>query len=157
MTSLSLLLAFLLSSAGTSDTLKWYSFNEGLAIAKAERKHVLVDFYTDWCGWCKKMDKETYTNQSVTGTLNKHFVIIKVNAEDESAMATYKQYTVSYPELTAGFGVTGFPSTVFLNPEGEYLTMVPGYIDAKTMKPILDYFHTSSYKTMSFADFSAKK
>lgn len=157
MTTFSLLLAFFMTASGSADSLKWYSFNEGLALARTEGKYVLVDFYTDWCGWCKKMDKETYTNQTVTTVLSKHFILVKVNAEDESAMATYKQYTVSYPELTAGFGVTGFPSTVFLNPQGEYLTMVPGYIDAKSMKPILDYFHTSSYKTMSFADFTTKK
>ncbi|CUT04904.1 DUF255 domain-containing protein, partial [Candidatus Kryptobacter tengchongensis] len=45
--------------------LKWYSFSDGLKLAKSENKKVLIDVYTDWCEWCKKMDEEVYTNSTV--------------------------------------------------------------------------------------------
>jgi len=61
--------------------LKWYGWNEGYPLAKKEGKLILVDAYTDWCGWCKKMDRDTYANADVIKKLNKHFVVIKFNPE----------------------------------------------------------------------------
>jgi len=61
--------------------LTWLSYNEGLALAEKENKYILIDFYTDSCGYCKKMDKETYSKEEVKKFLNENFVVVKVNAE----------------------------------------------------------------------------
>ena len=61
--------------------LKWYGWNEGYAKAVKEGKIVLVDAYTDWCGWCKKMDRDTYTNPNIIKKINEHFIPIKFNPE----------------------------------------------------------------------------
>src|ERR1043166_1262050 len=63
------------------DALKWYQWNEGYPIAQKQGKMILVDAYTDWCGWCKKMDRDTYTNSDVIKKLNQHFIIVKFNPE----------------------------------------------------------------------------
>jgi thioredoxin-related protein len=77
-----LLTVFLFTTIiSANDKLKWYGFDEGLAKAKKENKFLLVDFYTDWCGWCKKMDSETYANKNIIKLLNKDFVLVKLNPE----------------------------------------------------------------------------
>ncbi len=57
------------------------TFEDALAKAKSEDKILIVDVYTDWCGWCKKMDKEAYSNQDVKDLIAGSFVFVKLNAE----------------------------------------------------------------------------
>ena len=56
-------------------------FESGFVKAKREGKILLVDVYTDWCGYCKKMDRETYTDAKIIEKLNKDFVMVKLNPE----------------------------------------------------------------------------
>ena len=63
------------------ETLKWYSWNEGYPLAQKQGKILLIDAYTDWCGWCKRMDRDTYANADVVKKLNQHFIAIKFNPE----------------------------------------------------------------------------
>src|SRR5690606_17422221 len=65
-------------------TIKWYSFDEVTELAAKEPKMILVKVYTDWCGWCKKMDKETFTDSQVIDYVNSNFYPVKMNAEDSS-------------------------------------------------------------------------
>ena len=65
----------------TESELKWLGFNEGYSLAKKKNKIMLVDVYTDWCGWCKRMDRDTYTKADIIESLNKDFVVIKFNPE----------------------------------------------------------------------------
>lgn len=148
-----MLLTGLNSDQKTTENLKWHDFNEGIELAQKQKKYILVDFYTDWCGWCKKMDKDTYTNPAVVQILKKNFILIKVNAEDAAKSAKYKQYNVTYPELSQGFGVTGFPATVFLNAQADYVTLVPGYLPADEMTTILKFIHTTAFEKMTYPDF----
>src|SRR5690349_18588878 len=67
----------------THSTVQWLDFESGFAKAKKEHKILLVDVYTDWCGYCKVMDRETYTNDTVIRTLKQHFVTVKLNPEKE--------------------------------------------------------------------------
>lgn len=83
-----------------------------LAIEKD--KLVMVDFYTDWCGWCKELDKTVYTNRDVQQIADEHFVSVKVDAEKS-------------PEVRSKFNVRGYPTVVFLTADGRELLRVPGY------------------------------
>ena len=83
---------------------------------------------------------------------------MRINAESESETATYKGKTYTNLELTRAFGVNGFPSLAFLNPDGEIITIVPGYIPAETFIYILDYIDQECYKKqMSFQEFMKRK
>jgi uncharacterized protein YyaL (SSP411 family) len=83
-------------------------------LAGAQNKPILIDFYTDWCGWCKRLDADTYANPDV-GAMAKNFVCVKINAE-------------KYPQLAKEYGVGGFPTTVFLKADGTLIEAVPGYM-----------------------------
>ncbi|MCC7533867.1 MAG: DUF255 domain-containing protein [Bacteroidia bacterium] len=121
--------------------LKWYDWNEGYPKAIKEGKIVLVDAYTDWCGWCKRMDRDTYSNQEVIEKINKHFIPIKFNPEIKGVRYNLSDTTFSPEELyyllTNG-NSTGFPTTYFIFPKKMSLFYEPGYKDATSFLAILN-------------------
>ncbi len=129
-----------------SPEMKWLSFDKGLEQAKTGKKKILVDVYTDWCGWCKKMDKEVFNHELVAPYLSNQYVLIKLNAESDAA-ASYKNQKTSERGLAQAFGVTGYPTLLFLESNGEYITPLPGYVKAEDFLPILKYFSEDHYKT----------
>lgn len=125
----------------SEETLKWYQWNEGYPLALKENKIILVDAYTDWCGWCKKMDRDTYANPEVIKKLNKHFIVIKFNPElrDSTYNIDGQIYSARdfYMQLSRGES-TGFPTTYFIDAKKKSVFIDPGYRDAKTFLQILD-------------------
>lgn len=102
--------------------LKWYGFEEGYKLAVNNKKILLVDAYTEWCGWCKVMDRETYTNPEVITALNNDFICVKFNPEiDKTYLFGDRKMDGRTLLLWLGYGEsTGFPTTYFwFNPEKE--------------------------------------
>lgn len=100
----------------TDGKLTWMDFAEGYTKAKAENKILLVDAYTDWCSWCKVMDRETYTNAQVIAVLNNEFVCVKFNPEVEKKHK-FGAYNLSSNELLywlANGQPGGYPTSYFL-------------------------------------------
>lgn len=132
MKALILVAAFQLVMVSTicTQSIKWYSPEKGFAKAAKEKKIVLVDIYTDWCGWCKKMDKETYANKSVAKALNKNFVCVKYNPEKDGKIKIgSKIYTPGdFEKLT---NVEGYPSTAFFRSDGKFIETIAGYLERK--------------------------
>lgn len=127
--SCALLVAIFLSVGLVADTsgadqIKWRSYEEGLAVSKAEKKKVFLHFYADWCFYCGKMAKETFQNPAVVSYLNNNFIPVRVNTDEEPATA-----------MT--YGVTGLPSTWFLTRMGEAIGAVPGFIPPDTLLTML--------------------
>ena len=56
---------------------RWVSFSEAVELSKKEPRKILIDIYTDWCGWCKKMDATTYGDGAVVEYINRHFYAVK--------------------------------------------------------------------------------
>lgn len=136
------LTAFTFKSTQTpKQELKWYSWNEGYAKAVKEGKIVLVDAYTDWCGWCKKMDRDTYTQPEIIARINQHFVPIKFNPEIKDVRYSVGDTTFSPQELyfmlTNG-NSTGYPTTYFIYPKKMSLFLEAGYKDPTAFATILD-------------------
>lgn len=141
---------------GKKEQVSWLTFEQGLAASKKEKKMMVVDFYTDWCGWCKVMDKETYGHESIIKFAKEKLVLVKVNAEsNEKTRFREKDYT--YRELAAAFGVNGYPATAFIDANGEVLTLVSGYVPADKFLPVLEFLSGGHHKTMKFEEFLEKK
>ena len=125
-----MLLAALFAAAPVSAApVAWRGWNEGLAAAAGGSKPVIVDVYTDWCGWCKRMDRDVYAKSEVSDYLNQHFVMVRLNAEGTERV-NYGGRSMSARALAGGFQVTGYPTMIFLKPDGTHMVNVPGYVPA---------------------------
>lgn len=123
-----------------SQKLIWYDWNTGYELAKKTGKIALVDAYTDWCGWCKRMDRDTYSSSDVIALINTHFVPIKFNPEIENALYYVETDTVSGPQLYGMLSQgksTGFPTTYYLFPRKMRIIIDPGYKGPEDFKKIL--------------------
>ncbi|MDZ7267116.1 MAG: thioredoxin fold domain-containing protein [candidate division KSB1 bacterium] len=136
--------------------LTWLEFEQAMATAKKERRLLVVDFYTDWCGWCKVMERDTYGNAEVIKYARARLVLSKVNAES-SALTRYKDQSLTYRQLALAFGVRGYPATIFISPEGEFLTLVSGFIPPDQFLPMLEFLAEGHYKNMKYEDFLHKR
>jgi len=146
------------SGAAVRDDRMWLSFNEGMALAAKERRHVIIDFYTSWCRWCKVMDRETFSDPEVKRYLAENFVTIRIDAESSREELSYRGQEYTPVTLARRFGVRGFPSLAYLDREGELITVVPGFVPAKTFLPLLRYVQKECYKQrMTFEEFMRKK
>jgi thioredoxin-related protein len=121
--------------------------------AAEDDKKILVDIYTDWCGFCRKMLNETYPTSEVQTALENYYHYVRLDAESNDRV-TYMGRTVTKRELAVQLGATGFPTTVFLTSKGEPLGMQPGFIDAPTFERLLVYVAKDAYQTTSFDEFT---
>lgn len=129
--------------------LVWNSLEAGLAEAKKTDRKVLIDVYTNWCGWCKRMDKETFNHADIATYLSKQYVLVKLNAES-SSKTRYKDKDMTETELARAFGVRGYPTLVFLDPRGEIITVYPGYVKAEDFLPMIKFIGESAYEKMKW-------
>lgn len=122
------------------EELKWEEWNSGYPKAVKDKKIALVDAYTDWCGWCKRMDKDTYANPDIIKKINKHFVPIKFNPE------LSKTYTLDGQEYSGGQLLamlsqnrrTGYPTTFFIITSKNTVYAVSGYEGPEKFSQTLD-------------------
>jgi thioredoxin-related protein len=148
-----LIISFLFAFLSNSIAQTSYSFNDGLAQAKANNKKVLISIYIDGDSWCEKM-QAVYSTDNIKNYINSNFIFIKLNGQGaEKYNYLGKQYTSA--ELAKFLGATGYPTHVFLNPDGtvikykyngEVCNNYAGYVDAAEFEKILKYFATNQYK-----------
>ncbi|MBZ0201684.1 MAG: DUF255 domain-containing protein [Ignavibacteria bacterium] len=149
-----LIAVFLIAFSSSVSLYSQLSFNDALAKAKSEDKMIIVDVYTDWCGWCKKMDAEVYGNSVIKEIVEEYFIFVKLDAEGTGSI-TYNGKNYTGESLAAYFEATGYPTTVFLEPDGKLIEFkydthkmknIPGYFSVKDFKKILKYFKDGKYK-----------
>lgn len=138
------------------DEVKWTNFDKGISASKSQSKKVIIDVYTDWCGWCKKMDASTYGSSDVAKYIKDNFIAIKLNAESSSKV-NFMGQSYTEQQLAQGFGVTGFPSTIFFDEKQQPITVVPGYLDNKQFLNILKFINEGAYKSQTFEEYMKGK
>ena len=125
--SLFLFSVLLSVTAEAQDQINWLKFEEAIAANAENPKMLLVDVYTDWCGWCKKMDKETFTDPKVIAHINSNFYAVKMNAEDTKRTFEFmgKEYTEA--QMAAAMRVRTYPNFVIIEPKLQNIAQLPGY------------------------------
>lgn len=122
---------------------EWRSYSDGMKLGQSRNKHIMINFYADWCHYCKQMFEETFTDEKVLSSLKENFVSIKVDTEADRS-------------LSMDYYVRGLPTIWFLKSDGQKLAPIPGFVPPDQFVKILKYVSTKSYETMSFKEFMDK-
>jgi thioredoxin-related protein len=144
---------------GTSEALSWMSIDEAAGKLQKEQRPVLIDLYTTWCGWCKQMDKKTYSNKQVAQYLREKFYPVKVDAETRATInwngRTYQfnpDYRSNEFAMYLTHGRLEFPTTIIIPPGGEPQA-IPGYMEPKELEMLVKYFGEGKFGKESFDDY----
>jgi thioredoxin-related protein len=142
------------------ETVTWYTWQEAVELNKKQPKKLLVDVYTSWCGWCKVMDKETFTDPKIAEYLNKNYYCIKLDAEMKETI----EFGGQKFEHIAGVGRGGvhnfayslldgqmsYPTIVYLTEKFERVVISPGYKKPNQLMPELKFTAEEAFKTKTF-------
>ena len=120
-----------------TEVINWVSITEAYKMNKKEPRKIFVDVYTNWCGWCKKMDKETFADPEVVDMVNEKFYAVKLNAENTDPIIMAGDTTTAQM-IARSMGVTGYPTIVYIKEDFKTIQPVPGYQNAKKFKDTLE-------------------
>lgn len=152
---------FAVHSGISQEEIKWLTMNEALAAQKKHPKKIFLDAYTDWCGPCKLLDRNTFTNEDVIKYINKNYYPVKFNAEG-TEVVNYREHTFQNPEydpnrkgrnsthqFTRAMKITGYPSLVFFDEKGNLIGPIPGYRNPHQLELFLKLFVGEDYKKIN--------
>ncbi|MCI5084055.1 MAG: DUF255 domain-containing protein [Saprospiraceae bacterium] len=148
------------------DKINWLTWEEAVQLDNPDGKKYFVDLYTEWCGYCKKMDRETFQDPKVIQYINENFIPIKLDAE-QKANIEYKGHTLKHnPKvgrrgmhelamaLLEGVERIGYPSYVYLDKDQNRITISPGYKSVRDMLMELEFIAGGHYESTPFQDFA---
>ena len=156
------IIIFAQTIAPTPNQVNWMSFEEAIKLHEENPKTILIDMYTDWCGWCKKMDAETFSNPQIASYINANFYPVQFNAEGTD---TVEYKGKSYVNLNTGRrsshqlaqelmgGRMSYPTIVYIDFENN-INPVPGFMNVRKIEPLLVYFAEKINKNCSYDDFN---
>lgn len=158
----------LLTVSTIGQEVKWHTVEESFGKLPAQPKKVFIDFYTDWCGWCKRMDATTFAHPVIAGILNEYFYPIKFNAESSEDVQLGEQVWKGRKivvengqkrarpnEFAAAImgGKMSFPTTAYMDERGQLLFVQPGFQQPQQMERLLMFVATEAYKDKKFEEF----
>jgi len=151
-------------STSNNSSVKWVTIQEAENLNKKTPKPFFIDTYTDWCGWCKKMDKETFTNPVISDLLNNKFYPVKFDAEGSESVTFLGQTFINdgkagkAHQLAVALlqGQLSYPTVVFLTTQKDGklgVSPVPGFKEPKEMEILLSFFADKAYETQTWEAF----
>lgn len=159
------------NAANQGSPVKWMSFEEAVEKSKTEKRKIFIDVYTDWCGWCKVMDKNTFTDAEIAKVLNEKFYPVKFDAE-QTADVVFRGNTFKFiPSGNKGThqlamallnNQLSYPNFVFLDEDFRIVpifqgsTSVPGYRKPDEFHVFLSYVGGDYFKSQNIKDFQVK-
>ncbi|MBC7688713.1 MAG: DUF255 domain-containing protein [Aquabacterium sp.] len=142
------------------EKIQWLTMAEMHAAYSKNPRPILVDVYTSWCGWCKVMDKQTYSNDKVAAYINEKYYAVKFDAESKDSVewngkkyGYNEKYKVNDVAMYLLFGELSYPSTVFLPTLDARPAPLAGYLKPKELESPLKFFGDGVYKTKNFPEF----
>jgi thioredoxin-related protein len=156
----------LFGSAGleAQEAVKWYTIEEAIKLSSQEPRILVIDVYTDWCGWCKRMDAMTFSDPDIAAMLNKNFYPVKLNAEGKEDIVigdrTFKFVDNGgrgYHEIAAVVtkGRLSYPTVSYVDEQGRVLQAAPGFKTPEQFKVYLTYYAEGIYKHQDFESYMA--
>lgn len=139
--------------------IKWLTIQEAYALTQKQPRKFVIDVYTDWCGWCKVMDRETFSKAAIVDYVNANYYPVRFNAE-QTADVTLGKQTFKYVsggsrgvhELAAALlkNQMSYPTTVFMDEKFNLIQPIPGYLEPKLFHQIITYFGGNNHQKEPF-------
>jgi len=147
-------------SAQDTDEITWYTLEEAVELSEKEPKKIFIDVITVWCGWCKKMEREVFSQDDIIKLLNEDYYAVRLDAQQKEDIE-FEGETFEYQIYgQKGFnrfavellrGKMGFPSLVFLDEEFKIIQSLEGYQQTDRLELILSYFSADDYKRIHWS------
>jgi len=136
--------------------------NDALEAQEKEPKKIFADVYTDWCGPCKMMDRNTFTNPDLVEYINTHYYAVKFNAEGNEVV-NYKDFEYTNPNykpelkgkrnaqhfFANALKVSGYPTVVFFDENADVIAPIVGYRTAEQLEIFLKMIAKDDYKELT--------
>ncbi len=142
------------------EKIQWMSFEDAVKASEKNPKKMYIDVYTAWCGWCKRMDATTFSNDTVADYMMKNYYCVKLDAETRDTIYFREKMFVYKPELKANeialsmlSGKMGYPSAVFFDEKFNLLTVVQSYLTPPQIMPMLKYFGENIYLNKTWEEY----
>jgi thioredoxin-related protein len=142
------------------ENFQWLTFQQAQERVRNRPRVILMDMYTDWCYWCKVMDRNTYSQPEIAAYIQEKFYPVKFNAESKGSVTWKGQsfdfnpdYRVNQLALTLTKGRLSYPTMVIITPDDHAPQYLSGYIKPMDLEPVLKYFGEGAYKSMTYKDF----
>jgi thioredoxin-related protein len=145
-----------------SSIVKWYTIEEALTLNKTKPKKIMIDVFTDWCGWCKKMDKDVFSHPVIARYLNEYYYPVKFNAESTAPIDFNGQKFINENTGTRSAhqfasallkGQMSYPSIAYFTEKLEYMGAMPGYKTPDQLEIILNFIAQDKFKTTTLEEF----
>ncbi|MDD3656502.1 MAG: thioredoxin fold domain-containing protein [Atribacterota bacterium] len=135
------------------NNLNWLSYEQALTRSRVEDIPAIIYFYSDDCGWCRKMEQETFATKEVQDLLNKNFTMAKINGKSNEQVLIGGEKKTEKWLSTAIYQVTGFPSIWFLNSGNGRIANLPGFVPPDVFLDVLIYIKDGFYKEHTFPQY----
>lgn len=120
------------ANGGDGNAVKWNDFESVQEMSEEYPKPIFIEFTAKWCGWCKKMDKTTFSNDDVIDLLNDQFYAVKIDFDSPTPIE-FKGDTYTGKELAKHFGIEGLPTMIYLSSDQNNSETIVGYKTAKQL------------------------
>ncbi|MDO7171976.1 thioredoxin family protein [Mariniflexile sp. AS56] len=154
-----LVFAVLTSVSGVAQEINWVSLEKAMELQKKSPKKIMMDVYTNWCGPCKMLDKNTFQNPDVVKYVNANYYAVKFNAEGNDNIA-YKGKTYANPgykpelasrrnsahELSRFLQIQAYPTIVFMDEKADVIAPIRGYQTPPQLELYLKMFKADEHK-----------
>lgn len=145
----------------SAQEINWITFEEAVALQKKDPKKIMMDMYTEWCGPCKMLDRNTFKNPDVAAYVNKNYYAVKFNAEGNDVVnfdgnkfenpgydPAKARRRNSPHQFARYFQIRSYPTILFLDEETKLIAPVTGYKSPQQLEVFLTLFKDQEYKNI---------